>query len=301
MNLRVTETLMRLGFTRYEALAYVALLRRSPLTGYELAKTSGVPRPNIYAVLDRLEERGAVMRVNVTSATQFVPVASGELVGRLRRNLEQTLREAETSLVEVSEKATWEPVTNSRGYDAAVGLAQDVVIASTRELLIAVWPQEAEALADSVNAADARGVEITTLCLAGCRHGCGFCRGKVHRYLINPDKKARWLVLARDNTDVLTAEIRNQEAVAVRTRQRLLVELAAWYIRHTIALASIVKDLETSSRMAGSPEAPPPELLSGETRAILNAIGSNGAGRGWLEQLGRIIHASAGNSADATS
>ncbi len=59
-----TTLLQELGFGDYEARAYVALLQRSPINGYELAKASGVPRANIYAVLQKLAERGAVVRVD---------------------------------------------------------------------------------------------------------------------------------------------------------------------------------------------------------------------------------------------
>lgn len=288
MTGKVIERLTLLGFTRYEAQAYVALLRRNPLTGYELAKASGVPRPNIYAVLDRLEERGAVMRVDEESATQFVPIASEELVGRLRRDFERTLDEARVTLGEIGEKIHWEPVMNTRGYAAALALARNLVRASKRELLLAVWPQEAEALADDTAAALAKGVKITTLCLAGCKHGCGFCRGDVHRYRVDPDGRSRWLVLASDSSEALTAEVKNQEAMAVRTRQRLVVELAAWYIRHTIAVAALVKDLGEGHR----------DVLSPDTRAILRSIGSRDAGIDWLQQVRTMLDTSADTTAE---
>lgn len=56
--------LQRLGFGDYEARTYITLLQRRPLSGYELAKSSGVPRSNIYTVLRKLEARGAVVRCN---------------------------------------------------------------------------------------------------------------------------------------------------------------------------------------------------------------------------------------------
>jgi HTH-type transcriptional regulator, sugar sensing transcriptional regulator len=55
-----TTLLQELGFGDYEARAYVTLLQRSPVSGYELAKTSGIPRANVYAVLQKLEERTTV-------------------------------------------------------------------------------------------------------------------------------------------------------------------------------------------------------------------------------------------------
>jgi len=39
--------LVKIGFSEYEAKAYVALLRESPVTGYELSMLSGVPRSMI--------------------------------------------------------------------------------------------------------------------------------------------------------------------------------------------------------------------------------------------------------------
>jgi HTH-type transcriptional regulator, sugar sensing transcriptional regulator len=36
--------LMELGFSQYEAQAYVGLLGREPLTGYALANATGIPQ-----------------------------------------------------------------------------------------------------------------------------------------------------------------------------------------------------------------------------------------------------------------
>ena len=52
----VIALLLQLGFSEYEARAYLALLQRNPLNGYELAKVSGLPRANVYAVLQKLED-----------------------------------------------------------------------------------------------------------------------------------------------------------------------------------------------------------------------------------------------------
>ncbi len=62
-----TITLLQdLGFTEKEARAYRALLQHDPVSGYELAKVSGILRPNIYPVLQKLEARGV-------STTSFRP------------------------------------------------------------------------------------------------------------------------------------------------------------------------------------------------------------------------------------
>ena len=52
------ERLVRLGLTRYEARAYVALVRRDASTPAEVARMAGVPKPRIYDVLQSLVGRG---------------------------------------------------------------------------------------------------------------------------------------------------------------------------------------------------------------------------------------------------
>ena len=47
----VISEMQGLGYSEYEARAYVTLLERGPLTGYQLARATSIPRPNIYPVL----------------------------------------------------------------------------------------------------------------------------------------------------------------------------------------------------------------------------------------------------------
>lgn len=52
--------LVDLGLTRYEACAYLALIRRNRATGAEVARLAELPRQRIYDVLDSLVSRGIV-------------------------------------------------------------------------------------------------------------------------------------------------------------------------------------------------------------------------------------------------
>ena len=56
------KALQSIGFSEYEAKTYLALLRSAPETGYQISKSSGVPRSMIYEVLNRLQVRGAVLQ-----------------------------------------------------------------------------------------------------------------------------------------------------------------------------------------------------------------------------------------------
>lgn len=271
----------QLGFGEYEARAYVALLKQSPVNGYELAKLSGLPRANVYAVLQKLEERGAVVRVDTPEGTRYAPVPARELVDRLHHEFEHTLAVARRGLDEVSSPAQYDYVWNARGYDVLLEHARALIDSARERLLLALWNLESQALSQAVAAADARGVQIVTLCMAGCAQNCGHCQADVHRYRVTPEQGIRWLVVVPDEREMLAGQIGPGpgEAQAVRTRQRLLVDLSVGYIRHSIALASVINDL--NGRLHA--------MLSPETRAILAGLGPGGQQGDWLEYMARLI------------
>jgi HTH-type transcriptional regulator, sugar sensing transcriptional regulator len=273
--------LQQLGFGKYESHAYATLLRRSPLNGYELAKLSGVPRADIYAVLRRLEERGAVVRLDTPDGILYSPVLPAELMQRLRKNFDETLDATQAALNELAGPIEHEQVWNTQGYSVMLEHARTLLDNSKRRVLLALWPSEAQALAENLTQAETRGVDVTTLCLENCPgNGCGYCRGHIYRYPVVPKQQTRWMVLVPDGSELLAAEIgADDEAHAVRTRQRLLVDLARWYIRHSIALAAVIQDL--GERFEG--------LLHAETLSILEGLGPDGSGVGWLTHMRTLL------------
>src|SRR5688572_30159367 len=83
--------LQELGFTEHEARAYQALLQQNPATGYEVAKVSGIPRPNIYPVLQKLEARGAAVRIAGDDTTRYLPIPQQEFLKRIGSHFQETL------------------------------------------------------------------------------------------------------------------------------------------------------------------------------------------------------------------
>ena len=70
---KIARKMIELGFTKYEAKAYVSLLHSNPVTRYELSKNSSVPRSAIYDVIRRLESYGAVSATS-TKPEKYVPL-----------------------------------------------------------------------------------------------------------------------------------------------------------------------------------------------------------------------------------
>lgn len=275
-----TALLQQLGFSEYEARAYLALVQRNPINGYELAKVSGLPRANVYAVLQKLEERGAVVRLDMVGGARYAPVPPAELTQRIASRFQDTLSAAQRALEELATPPDSTRVWSIQGYGALLEHAHTLIDATAEQLLVAIGRQEASVLAGPLARAEARGVAVTTLCLDACPAECGGCRGTICRSCAIASEGQHWLVLVADEAETLAGEIGAQEDVqAVRTRQRLQVNLASWYIRHSMALTAVLGEL---GRRQG-------QALEPETRALLEAAGAPDRHGGWLDQLRTLL------------
>ena len=82
----LVDAMSRFGFTKYQSLAYAALLRLGPVTGYELGKQSGVPLSKSYVTLQRLVDKGAAL-LEQTEPPRYAPVAPKTLAASCRASV----------------------------------------------------------------------------------------------------------------------------------------------------------------------------------------------------------------------
>ncbi len=279
------EHLQALGFSEYEGRAYVALLQAGALTGYQLARASGIPRPNIYPVLDRLHERGAVVRVQVKGGVKYSALPSEEMLSRLSRNVQSHLEEARLALRQVTAAAPSEYVWNVQGYDSVMARAEALVDGARQRLLVGVWAQESRRLSAAFARAQARDVEPTTLCIQGCPDECGGCRGRIYRYPLAGGAETRWLVAAADDAELLVGQVfADGGATAAVTRLEVLVAVGTHYLRNTIAAAEIVRSL--GPRLA--------ELVDAQALEALQGAGLATSGESWLQRIRTAVGGSNG-------
>ena len=238
-------------------------------------------------MLQKLEERGAALRLDSPEGTRYLPVSPQELFTRLKQQYEAALETASSALCEIAAPAGREQILNVQGYAALLDHARALLDRARERLLLSTWPEEALALAEPVSRSIERGVQVTTLCLRGCSQPCPACRGEIFRYPIAPVNAGRWLVLVPDDKELLAGEISPQgDALAVRTRQKMLVNLSASYIQNSIALAGILSSL--GSRLE--------TLLDPGTMAALQALHPLHTQGQWLDTMRQMLQA-----ADRTS
>ena len=79
MTSTLIENLIAFNLTRQEAAIYVEFLNHGEMSGYEVAKETGISRSNVYSALQSLAEKGALYLIEGES-TRYTPVAVGDFL-----------------------------------------------------------------------------------------------------------------------------------------------------------------------------------------------------------------------------
>ena len=165
MNVQsVIDQLSRLGFSHPEARAYLALLCKSPCTGYEVAKNSGLSRGQIYETLVRLESAGAVQR---TLDGKYLALPFREFAHDKLATVREAIKEVEQALPQLSE-TRGEAALIVYGYANVILRALEIVQGAARNVFLACFPPELEKLGPELVAAKQRGVDVNVLSYGEC-------------------------------------------------------------------------------------------------------------------------------------
>ena len=203
MKENILEILKNLNFTEYEAKAYLTLLEESPLTGYAVAKNSGVPRSRIYEVLDSLTIRGDIL-VSPGNTPQYTPVPAKELIKSRRMKAEENFELAEKSLAEFERSANdRENIWNITGRNEILEKVKACIVSAKKRILLEVWKEEFEELEPELRQAAKRGVNVTIIAYGDIFSD--FANVYLH-YMgseITEEYGGRWIVFSGDDSEVV--------------------------------------------------------------------------------------------------
>ncbi|MFL5804253.1 MAG: TrmB family transcriptional regulator [Roseiflexaceae bacterium] len=154
----VVDLLQRVGFNKYEAEAYAALLQHGPLTGYELGKRSGVPLSRSYEILERLTTKGLAL-VQPGDPPRYAAEAPEHFLGRTRTATLATLEALAQALADLTRPHIPEGFWVVRGREPILAHARALIATAQRTIAASVAPMHAE-VQQALGAARARGCRI---------------------------------------------------------------------------------------------------------------------------------------------
>jgi sugar-specific transcriptional regulator TrmB len=241
----IYKELQKLGFSQYECKAYVALLKNSPITGYELSKRSGVPRSMIYEVVGKLLDKGAVYTVPSEPVT-YAPLPAKELISRLRSNFEQSFDYLEKNLSALESEQELDVIHRISGDEHVLSEMINMIGRAKEEIWLSVWEPQVSSIKDVVNRRIKDGLQVFSILFGAQGIELGFTTH--HNYMapevVEERLSGHLTIISRDNEEVLIANFSPGTAAwAIKTQDPALVLVAMEYIRHDFMVAELVKEV----------------------------------------------------------
>ena len=225
-----------LGFTAYEAKAYISLLQNSPTTRYELSKNSGVPRSAIYSVIKQLENFGAVNAL-YSNPVKYVPLPPEQLFNLLSNRLNGRISEARKSLKNIESNLLSDHLWNIVGYQNMIHKAREIISKAETEIYLSLWKREFKLLQGELKTARDRDVKITLFSFTEIDINADF----VYTYNLDERRLSKiWdhkIILMADHKELLMGEADNLiPKKTAWTTNKAIVDIATNHIILDITL-----------------------------------------------------------------
>ena len=234
----------KLGLTDYEARILIVLVRRAPATAYELAKASGVPRPNAYSALESLQERGAVMPVSA-KPVRYVALEPERFFGLIATRTQAICDELASGFDAFAAPERDIYVWNLEGEAIVDQKVAELIDSATTDIWLKGDTALLERHKDGLRRAAAkRGVALMIILFGTNPEDYQFterCQVLIHEASgIRMGTADNLFTIVVDHTEMLTA---NEEGAirAAHTQNQAVVKMALSLIRHDYYMAEIFK------------------------------------------------------------
>ena len=244
-----------LGFTAYEAKAYISLLQNSPATRYELSKDSGVPRSAIYGVIKQLENFGAVNAL-YSNPVKYIPLPPEQLFNLLLDRLNERINEARKNLKNIESNMLSDHLWNIVGYQNMIHKAREIISKTELEIYLSVWKREFKLLQNELKKAKDRGVKVAIFSFTEIDFDADF----VYTYNLDERKLSKiWahkLILVSDQQELLMGEADNvipkktawttNKAIVDIATNHIILDITLFGLRLNINVDQAVNVMQTS-------------------------------------------------------
>jgi HTH-type transcriptional regulator, sugar sensing transcriptional regulator len=239
---KLITNLTNLGFSEYEAKAYVALTSANPATAYELAKVSGIPTSKVYEVISRLLDKGLILYYNDKDKNRYIPIKYEEFIESRRNKFENILNDVKHDLSKISKESDISYIWNLHDYDNLIEKTKRIIQESSKYILISTWPDELTLFTDSLKQKRNDGINISIIHFGEINVNFGQIFQHPIKDTIYSEKGGRGFVIVSDSNEALMATIhQNNYIEGAWSMNKGFVTLAEDYIKHDIYIMKIVK------------------------------------------------------------
>lgn len=219
------EFLIKVGFSLNEAKVYVTLLQNKALNGYEIAKLSGVSRSLVYDVIERLPNKGFIIKSEGV-INYYVALDYNKMLEKIDNENHKNLLNAEAKLKLLSKKENDnEFIFNIRGFDKFIDKAKERILLAKTEISLSIWKQEFALLKDDLLKAIKRGVKVYIFSFEDII----LDKAEIFSYKVKDASNLfpyRRISIIIDNNDTFIGENIGDKSVSIYTKNQAISSLA---------------------------------------------------------------------------
>ncbi len=243
---------MKLGFSENEAKAYVALLKESPVSAYELSKLSGIPSSKVYEVLSRLCEKGAAIEIIEQRGPRYLPAEPDELLARHRHRVSETIATLGRSLALARKGTSLSYVRSFNDYETLLSESAIMIGAADKTILLSGWPEDLGGLMDLVKQ-QSKIVRTVVVWYGENVPDLKMVYPHPVKDALFAEKGGRQFVLCTDESAAIIATVTSDGVQASMSRNSGFVTLARDYINHDVYILKVVNRFSRQLEKAYGP------------------------------------------------
>jgi sugar-specific transcriptional regulator TrmB len=241
------ESLRQIGLSLNEAKAYLCLLRKSGITGYELSKNAGIPPSKIYESLNKLLTKGFISPIRSDQGQRYLALEPLEILERHQNQYNHNLEGLKRQLIKIRQNPDsfnqylWH--LNER--EQILRKIREIVGDSRKAIYLAIWKEDLQEVEAILRKTAKRGVKIALVLYGAGQVDFGVVYEHSLEEILLREMGERRLALVADNKVVLLAHFSNSgDSFGTWTHNRGMVNLAIDYITHDIISLKLVKQFE---------------------------------------------------------
>ena len=242
----LVEKLKEIGFNSYEAKVYIALLKKYPATGYEVAKLAGIPQSRTYDTLKVLEDKNIVAATD-TKPISYTPIKPKQILSSYQKKINSTLNYLEKHLPEVKENYN-EPIVTITGKQNIHSKVLEIIQNAKREIYMEVWSQDFKIFEQELLNAYNRNVEIRIVGYDNFTSRFGLVFQHAFAKDIEMSLGGRMIIIAVDDAEGIVGKVSSfkndiQDLNVIYTKNKSIVFIIKEFIVHDMYLIDVEENL----------------------------------------------------------
>ncbi|RXK18247.1 TrmB family transcriptional regulator [Macrococcus sp. DPC7161] len=233
------QQLTHFGLNTYEAKCYIALIQNGQSNGYQISKTSTVPRARIYDTLTKLIEKGIVFK-HEAEQTTYTALDYSELLQKFQTQYNDVIRSLETQFEALPKTQNETLLIQTFHQEMHIKDKIEEIIKNAKTIYISCFPAIYKCISEKIAACNPN-IEVKGIVF---EETASYEHVITHRQTTytNNLHNEKWFILINNQNEMLYGNDLSVKSLAYYTQDPTQIYLLKNFIWHDILVNEFVKN-----------------------------------------------------------